>query len=295
MVQRDNEPVWYCIDTQGNVLFSYECSAAGTFSDGLAMVQVGDAAAPDFGFIDQEGMLVIPAIYKNALDFSYGRAPVANGEKVGVIDKAGNAVTDFLFTSVQGSYFEGKLAVQNENSKWGFIDINGEQIVPFEYDSVQVFVDGLARVQKNGKFGYVDHSGALIIPCEYDSAAYGEGYFTLLKDGEITVMNRTELQPTYIEDDAAYLDALAKQLEDEEAKIAEAREAQKMLTEYTDKETIKAAQTALNEAGYDCGTPDGIAGKGTAGAVTNYQTDKGLNITGTITHELLIALGVIAE
>ena len=68
-----------------------------------------------------------------------------------------------------------------------------------------------------------------------------------------------------------------------------------MLKEYTDKETIKAAQTALNEAGYYCGKPDGIAGKGTAEAVTNYQTDKGLNITGTSTHELLISLGVIAE
>ena len=61
------------------------------------------------------------------------------------------------------------------------------------------------------------------------------------------------------------------------------------------KETIKKAQAALNEAGYNCGKPDGIAGKGTAAAVTQYQTDKGLNITGTITHELLISLGVIAE
>lgn len=67
------------------------------------------------------------------------------------------------------------------------------------------------------------------------------------------------------------------------------------LTEYTDKDTIKATQTALNAAGYDCGKPDGIAGKRTATAATQCQTDMGLNVTGTITHELLIALGVIAE
>ena len=65
------------------------------------------------------------------------------------------------------------------------------------------------------------------------------------------------------------------------------------LSVYSDKETIQSAQAALNAAGYDCGTPDGIAGKGTAAAVTQYQTDKDLNVTGTITHELLISLELI--
>lgn len=63
---------------------------------------------------------------------------------------------------------------------------------------------------------------------------------------------------------------------------------------YGDKATVQRAQTALNEAGYDCGTPDGIAGKGTSAAVAQYPTDHGLNVTGTITHELLIALGLIS-
>jgi len=65
------------------------------------------------------------------------------------------------------------------------------------------------------------------------------------------------------------------------------------LKEYSDKETVKKAQTALNEAGYDCGKPDGIAGKGTKAAVTAYQTDKGLTANGAITHELLVSLGLI--
>lgn len=134
-----------------------------------------------------------------------------------------------------------------------------------------------------------------VIPCEYDDAKYGEGYFTLLKDSIITVKARTELQPNYIEEEEVYLQELSNKLTEEEIAIEEARIATLMLKEYTDKEIIKQAQTALNEAGYDCGKPDGIAGKGTAGAVTNYQTDKGLNITGTITHELLISLGIIAE
>ena len=51
-------------------------------------------------------------------------------------------------------------------------------------------------------------------------------------------------------------------------------------------------QEALNAAGYDCGTPDGVAGSGTKAAIEKYQTDKALTVTGTITDELLEALGI---
>ena len=61
---------------------------------------------------------------------------------------------------------------------------------------------------------------------------------------------------------------------------------------YTDKDTVKKVQQALNDAGYNCGTPDGVAGKKTAAAITQYQTDKGLEATGTIDDALLEAMGI---
>jgi peptidoglycan hydrolase-like protein with peptidoglycan-binding domain len=61
---------------------------------------------------------------------------------------------------------------------------------------------------------------------------------------------------------------------------------------YTDKDTVKKVQQALNDAGYNCGTPDGVAGKKTAAAITQYQTDKGLEATGTIDDALLEAMGL---
>ena len=61
---------------------------------------------------------------------------------------------------------------------------------------------------------------------------------------------------------------------------------------YKDKPTVKAVQQALNDAGYNCGTPDGSAGKKTKAAVTQFQTDKGLEVTGQIDDALLEALGI---
>lgn len=59
-----------------------------------------------------------------------------------------------------------------------------------------------------------------------------------------------------------------------------------------DKELVKQVQQKLNEAGFDCGTPDGIAGKKTKSAITAYQKDKGLEVTGTINDALLDSLGI---
>lgn len=65
-----------------------------------------------------------------------------------------------------------------------------------------------------------------------------------------------------------------------------------LASEYSDKDTVKKVQQALNDAGYDCGTPDGTAGKKTKAAITSYQTDKGLTVSGVMDDELLVALGL---
>ena len=65
-----------------------------------------------------------------------------------------------------------------------------------------------------------------------------------------------------------------------------------LAAEYKDKATVKDVQQALNDAGYDCGKPDGAAGKKTKAAITAYQTDKGLEVTGVIDDALLESLGV---
>ena len=57
-------------------------------------------------------------------------------------------------------------------------------------------------------------------------------------------------------------------------------------------DVIQRVQEALNAAGYDCGTPDGVAGQKTTAAVNAYQAAKGLNVTGEIDAVLLESLGI---
>lgn len=62
--------------------------------------------------------------------------------------------------------------------------------------------------------------------------------------------------------------------------------------QYSDESVVKIVQTALNQEGFDCGTPDGVAGDKTTEAIRAYEKKAGINVNGVITDELIEALGI---
>lgn len=65
---------------------------------------------------------------------------------------------------------------------------------------------------------------------------------------------------------------------------------EKVVKTYTDTDTIKKVQELLNQKGYDCGNPDGVAGTNTKNAIIKYKKDNGLEENDSITEELLSLL-----
>ena len=119
-----------------------------------------------------------------------------------------------------------------------------------------------------GKGIYVDADGAGVRPAMWISKEYADED---LEVDEEQFIPETEEAEEAEETEAAFTDP----------------------TVYTDVETVRAAQTALNEAGFDCGTPDGQAGNMTKAAVTKYQEANGLEVTGNIDGTLLHSLGLM--
>jgi photosystem II stability/assembly factor-like uncharacterized protein len=60
----------------------------------------------------------------------------------------------------------------------------------------------------------------------------------------------------------------------------------------TPNDSVKRAQEALKLAGYDVGTPDGVAGTRTVAALRKFQTDKSIAVTGKLDSATLSALGL---
>lgn len=62
--------------------------------------------------------------------------------------------------------------------------------------------------------------------------------------------------------------------------------------DYTSSDVVTKIQSALNEAGYDCGTPDGNAGTKTKAAISKFREEHGLTAGEAIDDELAAALGL---
>lgn len=56
--------------------------------------------------------------------------------------------------------------------------------------------------------------------------------------------------------------------------------------------TVEKVQIALNNLGYNCGTPDGISGKKTKSAIKKYKQDKRLTVNTKIDKELKKSLKI---
>ena len=155
------------------------------FSEGLTCVEKDGK----YGFIDTTGKVVVPCQYDDAsLSFSEGLAYVRKDGKYGFIDTTGKEVASCQYDVAW--YFSEGLAHVKKDRKYGYIDTTGKEVVPCQYDDAWPFSKGFAVVVKDMKFGFIDLTGKEVIPCEYDCVEYGEGYFTLIKDGYLTILDK---------------------------------------------------------------------------------------------------------
>lgn len=73
-------------------------------------------------------------------------------------------------------FSEGLCVVQNDG--FGYIDLTGELVIPYQFYLGDHFSEGLACVQftEDGKYGFINKEGSVIVPPTFDSAeAYENG------------------------------------------------------------------------------------------------------------------------
>jgi len=120
-VPKDKNEKYKFINSKGEIIFEAFFDYVGSFSEGLAKVEVNGK----WGYINEQGKLIISATFDDAEDFSEGLAAV----------------------KIKG--------------KWGFIDKKGRFVIHPKFDAVsyESFDCGLARVQLNETYGYIDKKG----------------------------------------------------------------------------------------------------------------------------------------
>lgn len=151
------------LDATGRWSIPPQYENALPFSEGLAAVQEDGK----WGFIDATGKEVIPARFDEAYYFNQGVALVAVGDQRQLIDKSGRVLARGL--GMTGIASEGVIAVE-KNQKWGYLNLDGSQAIPQQFDHAGDFSEDMAVALRDGKAGYIDHAGKVVIPFQFDWA-----------------------------------------------------------------------------------------------------------------------------
>jgi hypothetical protein len=143
-----------------------QSSGSKTFYEGLRRDNINNK----WGFIDEQGKVVIPHEYESAGNFSEGLAAVMREGKWGFIDKTGKIIIVPQYGFVDDFHEGYAVATQGEwmASKKGYINKQGKIVISFEYEQANGFSSNRAVVKLNGKWGCINTEGVLVVPCIYD-------------------------------------------------------------------------------------------------------------------------------
>lgn len=155
----------------------------GDFREGLAKITVNGKS----GFINSQGIVVIPIQYEDAWSFNDGCTAVTLDGRHFHIDREGNRLYDQgrTFDDAHG-FFESRAAVKVDG-KWGFIDKRADIVIEPVYDDVMSFMGGLAPVKVGDLWGYIDVKGQMAIPPRY---AYAHWFLGELASVEMPGVGR---------------------------------------------------------------------------------------------------------
>ena len=88
--------------------------------------------------------------------------------KYGFINEDGEEIIPCKYEDAD-NFPEGLTKVKSAEG-WGFVNKNGEEIISCKYEDADVFSDGLAKVKSAEGWGFVNENGEEIVACKYEEA-----------------------------------------------------------------------------------------------------------------------------
>lgn len=156
-----------------------------------------------YGFVNNEGKVVIPYKYDFALDFSDGMALVCDENGwIGYINTKGELVIPYKYDNPSerngNDFHEGLCAVivDGEHEWFSYIDKTGKLAFPGVFSQDGDFSEGLAAVTTTGEnrqSGYIDHSGKMVItlPEGWYGHKFSDGVAKITKGNSCFIIDKT--------------------------------------------------------------------------------------------------------
>jgi len=147
---------------------------------GLVAVPIGENRK--YGYINQEGAVIIAPVFDYAFEFSEGLAEVEVDGLWGYIDMNGEFVIEpqyysctrfmngYATVAVEGGLHEGMSGELLDSGIWGLIDTSGWVVIKPQYDFLLREQDYEHMIaEKDEMKGLVDKDNDILIPFEYEN------------------------------------------------------------------------------------------------------------------------------
>lgn len=199
----------YIIDRNGTLVKNihhpdYEAYAG--FIDGVAVIRKWEMGSGlnwhDIRFVNEKGDYILEQISGSVINAYVGdlksnrrsfRKP--SGFNYGYADQSGKIVIQPIYNE-GASFSEGLAAVakkEGDKTKWGFIDLNGNVVIPFKFNNEpSVFKEGLSvAVKQNGRYVYINKSGEPVSPEYRDATVFCNGIaWVQMLDGSFSLIDK---------------------------------------------------------------------------------------------------------
>lgn len=167
---------WGFINKAGISKIPCKYDDVGGFTGGLSRVKQNGK----WGMINTSGTIVIPCKYDELNNF--GKQDFATASQnglYGTIDKSGKVLVPFKYESPL--YFnEDGFAGCKRDGKYGIVHRNGDETAKCIHVESAYMSSGLMCVKQGEKYGFIDYNGNLIIPYNYKhSKSFEHGYVGL--------------------------------------------------------------------------------------------------------------------
>ncbi len=142
-----------------------------------------------YGLLDERGNTIIPFHYEYigwSYDLDRGIYSVKKDGQVALFNRKGQAITDFLYQAIDVNDIGDGLIPAIKNGFYGYINLEGKEVIPFQYNAAGRFSDDRALVHTEKGQQYIDSTGKIITLLKfYDGTDFKNG-MAIIEVGEGT-------------------------------------------------------------------------------------------------------------
>jgi hypothetical protein len=168
---------WGYIDRQGKWRIPPRFSEAVPFRNGVARVRVPtDGGGPEVRYIWRNGdwvpdrnIEIVSRQYDGLFACGRGFARLADDRLLSLVDSVGESIIRNAYEMAQG-FSEGlAFVIPKGQSKWALIDVNGKELVSSQFEQVEEYKGGCAKVRLLGAWGVIGSNGEWLVPAKFEA------------------------------------------------------------------------------------------------------------------------------